>query len=150
MTDQDEIKAQHDSIRDRTAFETLPPMKVVKRIGQINKIGPGVQLPVTNANDYTWLEAPSRAPTTAFNLIERVENNHANYFGLNRVTVPQIKSQLMQQQLVNRWLTAWAKIYNQIIEGQQQDTARRVEAENRAGVLEDALMSLLADGSAEN
>lgn len=114
MTDQDEIKAQHDSIRDRTAFETLPPMKVVKRIGQINKIGPGVQLPVTNANDYTWLEAPSRAPTTAFNLIERVENNHANYFGLNRVTVPQIKSQLMQQQLVNRWLTAWAKIYNQM------------------------------------
>lgn len=114
MTDQDEIKAQHDSIRDRTAFETLPPMKVVKRIGQINKIGPGVQLPVTRADDYSWLEAPSRAPTTAFNLIERVENNHANYFGLNRVTVPQIKSQLLQQNMINRWLIAWAKVYNQM------------------------------------
>lgn len=114
MTDQDEIKAQHDSIRDRTAFETLPPMKVVKRIGQINKIGPGVQLPVTRADDYSWLEAPSRAPTTAFNLIERVENNHANYFGLNRITVPQIKSQLLQQNMINRWLIAWAKVYNQM------------------------------------
>lgn len=114
MTDQDEIKAQHDSIRDRTAFETLPPMKVVKRIGQINKIGPGVQLPVTRSDDYSWLEAPSRAPTTAFNLIERVENNHANYFGLNRITVPQIKSQLLQQNMINRWLIAWAKVYNQM------------------------------------
>jgi hypothetical protein len=114
MTDQDEIKAQHDSIRDRTAFETLPPMKVVKRIGQINKIGPGVQLPVTNQNDYSWLEAPNRAPNTAFSLIERVENNHANYFALNRATVPPIKAQLMQQQMVNRWLTTWSKIYNQM------------------------------------
>jgi hypothetical protein len=114
MTDQDEIKAQHDSIRDRTAFETLPPMKVVKRIGQINKIGPGVQLPVTRPDDYSWLEAPGRAPTTAFNLIERVENNHANYFGLNRATVVPIKSQLMQQQLVNRWLATWGRIYSQM------------------------------------
>lgn len=114
ITDQDEIKAQHDSIRDRTAFETLPPMKVVKRIGQINKIGPGVQLPVTRPDDYSWLESPNRAPTTAFNLIERVENNHANYFGLNRATVVPIKTQLMQQQLVNRWLCTWSKIYNQM------------------------------------
>lgn len=113
MTEQDEIKAQHDSIRDRTAFETLPPLKVVKRIGAINKIGPGVQLPVTRPDDYSWMEAPQRAPATAFGLIERVENNHAQYFGLNRVTVPQIKSQLTQQQLVNRWLSAWATIYSQ-------------------------------------
>jgi hypothetical protein len=89
-------------------------MKVVKRIGQINKIGPGVQLPVTRPDDYSWLEAPSRAPTTAFNLIERVENNHANYFGLNRATVVPIKSQLMQQQLVNRWLSTWGRIYSQM------------------------------------
>lgn len=114
MTDQDEIKAQHDSIRDRTAFETLPPMKVVKRIGQINKIGPGVQLPVTRPDDYSWLEAPGRAPTTAFNLIERVEGNHANYFGLSRGNVMPIKAQLMQQQLVNRWLATWGKIYSQM------------------------------------
>jgi hypothetical protein len=114
MTDQDEIKAQHDSVRDRTAFETLPPLKVVKRIGQINKIGPGVQLPVTRPDDYSWLEAPGRAPTTAFNLIERVENNHANYFGLNRPTVMPIKSQLTQQQLVNRWLNTWGRIYSQM------------------------------------
>lgn len=114
MTDQDEIKAQHDSIRDRTAFETLPPMKVVKRIGQINKIGPGVQLPVTRPDDYTWMEPPSRAPQTAFSLIERVEAQHANYFGLNHPAVNQIKAQLMQQQLVNRWLGTWSRIYSQM------------------------------------
>jgi hypothetical protein len=114
MTDQDEIKAQHDSIRDRTAFETLPPMRVVKRIGQINKIGPGVQLPVTRPDDYTWMDPPARAPQTAFSLIERVEAQHASYFGLNHPAVNQIKAQLMQQQLVNRWLCTWSRIYSQM------------------------------------
>jgi hypothetical protein len=69
---------------------------------------------VTRPDDYSWLEAPGRAPTTAFNLIERVEGNHANYFGLSRGNVMPIKAQLMQQQLVNRWLATWGKIYSQM------------------------------------
>jgi hypothetical protein len=86
----------------------------VKRIGQINKIGPGVQLPVTRPDDYTWMDPPARAPQTAFSLIERVEAQHASYFGLNHPAVNQIKAQLMQQQLVNRWLCTWSRIYSQM------------------------------------
>ena len=113
-TDQDEIKAQHDSIRDHTAFSTLPPIKVVKRIGSINKIGPGVALPVTNQNDYTFMEPPAREPTVAFNLINRVEANHAAYFGTINAAVPPMKTQLLQQALINSWLMTWRNVFRQM------------------------------------
>jgi hypothetical protein len=113
-TDQDEIKAQHDSIRDHTAFSTLPPIKVVKRIGAMNKVGPGVQLPVVNMGDYSFMEPPAREPTTAFNLIKRVEANHAAYFGLLNVDVHPQKIQMMQQMLVDSWLGSWRVAFKQM------------------------------------
>lgn len=113
-TDQDEIKAQHDSIRDHTAFSTLPPIKVVKRIGSINKVGPGVQLPVVNPSDYSFMDPPAREPMTAFRLIDRVEANHAAYFGTTNANVPPIKTQMLQQLLVNSWLLSWRSIFRQM------------------------------------
>jgi hypothetical protein len=113
-TDQDEVKAQHDSIRDHTAFSTLPPIKVVKRIGAINKVGPGVQLPVVSPTDYSFMEPPAREPTVAFNLINRVEANHAAYFGTINPAVPPAKTQMLQQLLVNSWLLSWRSIYRQM------------------------------------
>ena len=113
-TDQDEIKAQHDSIRDHTAFSTLPPIKVVKRIGAINKVGPGVALPVTNQSDYTFMEPPAREPTVAFNLINRVEANHAAYFGTINAAVPPMKTQMLQQALINSWLMSWRSVFRQM------------------------------------
>lgn len=114
-TDQDEMKAQHDSLRDRTAFETLPPIKVVKRIGQPTKIGPGVPLPVTRPDDYTFMDPPSRAPQTAFSLLERIETNVASYFGLNHPNVPPVKSQMLQQVRVNAWLGCWQQVFKQML-----------------------------------
>ena len=113
-TDQDEIKAQHDSIRDHTAFSTLPPIKVVKRIGAINKVGPGVQLPVVSPTDYSFMEPPAREPTVAFNLINRVEANHAAYFGTINPAVAPAKTQMLQQLLVNNWLLTWRSVYRQM------------------------------------
>lgn len=113
-TDQDEIKAQHDSIRDHTAFSTLPPIKVVKRVGAINRVGPGVSLPVVNQNDYSFMEPPAREPTVAFNLINRVEANHAAYFGTVNGLVPPGKTQLLQQKLVNNWLMTWRSVFRQM------------------------------------
>lgn len=114
-TDQLEIKAQHDSIRDRTAFETLPPIKVKKRLGTQNTIQPGGLLPVTTPDDYTFLAPPSGNPALAFNLIDRVEQRNAAYFGLYHPAVPAVKTQTTQQFIVNNWLSAWSKIYKQVI-----------------------------------
>ena len=114
-TDQMEIKAQHDSIRDRTAFETLPPIKVKKRLGTQNIIQPGGLLPVTTPDDYTFLSPPQGNPALAFNLIDRVEARNAAYFGLYHAAIPPVKTQTTQQFLVNNWLTAWSRVFKQIV-----------------------------------
>lgn len=114
-TDQLEIKAQRDSIRDRTAFETLPPIKVKKRLGTQNVIQPGGLLPVTTPDDYTFLSPPTGNPALAFNLIDRVEQSNASYFGLYHPNIPPVKTQTTQQFMVNNWLTAWSKIYKQVV-----------------------------------
>lgn len=114
-TDQLEVKAQRDSIRDRTAFETLPPIKVKKRLGTQNVIQPGGLLPVTTPDDYTFLSPPSGNPALAFNLIDRVEQTNAAYFGLYHPNIPPVKTQTTQQFIVNNWLTAWSRIYKQVM-----------------------------------
>lgn len=114
-TDQMEIKAQHDSIRDRTAFETLPPIKVKKRLGTQNIIQPGGLLPVTTPDDYTFLSPPQGNPALAFNLIDRVEARNAAYFGLYHPAVPPTKTQTTQQFLVNNWLNSWSKVFKQVV-----------------------------------
>ena len=113
MTDQDEIKAQHDSMRDRTAFTTLPPIRVKKRIGMINKIGPGVQLPVTQADDYQFMDPPRSPISEAMSVINQVESRHANYFGLLHPSVPPAKQQVIVQKEINNWFGVWSKIFSQ-------------------------------------
>lgn len=114
LTDQDELKAQHDSLRDRTAFETLPPIRVIKRVGQPMKVAPGLPLPCTRPDDYSFLEPPARAPQTAFELINRIESRVANYFGLNHQLVPPVKAQMLQQARVNGWLSTWKAVFSQV------------------------------------
>ena len=109
MTDQEEIKAQHDSFRDRTALTTLPPVLVKKRFSGNNRIAPGVHLPVTNKDDYSFMDPPRGDLMNAFALIERVEMNHANYFGLFHPNIPVPKTQTAQQFLVNNWLDVWSE-----------------------------------------
>ena len=116
ITDQAELKAQHDSLRDRTAFETLPPIKVKKRNGYIGSIGPGMQLPVSTPDDYQFLEPPRGSPQLAFNLIETVKQNCAEYFGLQHANIAPERTAMMQQVMVDNWLSVWARIYQQIFQ----------------------------------
>ena len=112
ITDQEEIKAQHDAIRDRTAFTTLPPILVKKRLGGINRIAPGIHLPVTSADDYRFMPTPTGETGTAFNLIDRVEMNHALYFGLPHPNVMPQRTQVTQQSLINNWLDVWSEAFS--------------------------------------
>ena len=116
ITDQYEIKAQHDALRDRTAFETLPPIKVKKRNGYVGSIGPGMQLPVSTPDDYQFLEPPRGNPQLAFNLIETVKHNCAEYFGLQHPQIQPERTAMMQQVMIDNWLSVWARIYQQIFQ----------------------------------
>lgn len=111
QTDQEEVKAQRDSVRDRTAFTTLPPVLVKKRLSGINKISPGVHLPVTSADDYKFMPTPTGEPTTAFALMDRVEMEHCAYFGLYHPNIMPQKTQTTQQFLVNNWLDVWSEAF---------------------------------------
>lgn len=112
LTDQEEIKAQHDAIRDRTAFTTLPPILVKKRLGGINKIAPGIHLPVTSADDYKFMPTPTGETGTAFSLIDRVEMNHAVYFGLPHPNIMPQRTQTTQQFIINNWLDVWSEAFS--------------------------------------
>lgn len=111
MTDQEEIKAQHDAFRDRTALTVFPPVLVKKRFSGNNRIAPGVHLPVTNRDDYSFMDPPRGEPQAAFLLIDRVEMNHANYFGLYHPNIPVPKTQTAQQFIVNNWLDVWSEAF---------------------------------------
>lgn len=113
-TDQEECKAQHDAIRDATAFTTMPPVLVKKRYAGINKVSPGIHLPVTSHDDYKFMPTPVGNPTTAFNLIDRVEFNHANYFGLYHPNIPAPKTQTTQQFFINNWLDVWSETFSMV------------------------------------
>jgi hypothetical protein len=115
-TEQDEVKAQHDAIRDRTAFEVLPPVKVVKRIGALNRIAPAQVLPVTNKDDYTWLEPPAGRAEYAFQIIEQVEKNLGNYFGfqVGEKPIDPVKIQMMKQLQIDNWLMFWTRCFSQM------------------------------------
>ena len=112
MTNQFEIKAQRDSIRDRTAFETMPPILVKKRLGGINKVAPAMHLPVTSPDDYRFMPAPSGNASIAFNLIDRVELENAQYFGLFHPQVSPQLTQTTQQNIVNNWFDVWSEAFS--------------------------------------
>jgi hypothetical protein len=60
------------------------------------------------------MDPPARQPTVAFELIQRVEANHAAYFGTVNPNVDPRKTQLLQQMLVNTWLLTWRTIFRQM------------------------------------
>jgi len=112
QTDQEEVKAQRDSVRDRTAFTTLPPVLVKKRLSGINKISPGVHLPVTSVDDYRFMPTPTGEPNTAFALMDKVDMEHCAYFGLYHPNIMPQKTQTTQQFLVNNWLDVWSEAFS--------------------------------------
>jgi hypothetical protein len=114
FTDQEELKAQHDASRDRTAFEVMPPMTVSRRLGNNQRIGPGQLLPVANKDDYAWLPPPSGTPQTAFALMERIELKTAQMFGLYHPNVVPTHTQMTQQFVVNNFFLSWSQVYRQM------------------------------------
>jgi hypothetical protein len=116
LTEQAELKAQHDAFRDRTAIETMPPILVKKRIQGINRIGPAIQLPVTAPDDYKFMETPRGSVNITMEVINQIEKNAAMYFGLSHELVNPNKTQMLQQMCVDGWLNAWAEIYTQLLQ----------------------------------
>lgn len=116
-TDQAELKAQRDAMRDRTAFETVPPLMYKRRVGGTGRIGPAMLLPVSDVNaDFKWMEPPKGSPQIAEFVVNQIEKDASGYFGLTREDTPPALSQMLQQNSVDNWLTAWSEIYTHMLQ----------------------------------
>jgi hypothetical protein len=107
-----EEKSQRDSLLDRTSFDTLPPLRVPKRMGQQYEIGPAVQIPELRPGEVDFLNPP-KAPVTSFELVEMLEKRKDNYFCRNSEHVAPIKTQMRQSRLVKSWLAGWTEAFSQ-------------------------------------
>lgn len=112
---QNEVKVQRDSITDYTSFSTLPAIQYIKRNGPVGEFGPAVQIPVTKIDDVKFMMPPSREPSTAFQVEEKVHRQCAEYFGLPHPEVPQPTTLMAQQAKVMAWLRGWAEIYRHML-----------------------------------
>lgn len=113
-TEQEELKAQKDAIRDRTALEVSPPLMVKKRLASQTRIGPGQLLPVNSPDEYQYLSGPTGTPATAFSLMERIELKVAQQFGLYHPQVVPTHTQMTQQFMVNNFFNSWSSVYKQM------------------------------------
>jgi len=114
-TEQDEVKAMHDSFRDRVALEIMPAVKVVKRVGALNRIAPGQVLPVSTKDDYTFMEPPQGKAELAISVIQQIETNLGNFYGfIVGETIDPNKVRMLQQLQVNNWLGFWTQAYKQL------------------------------------
>jgi hypothetical protein len=113
-TDQEELKSQHDAIRDRTTLEVSPPLMVKNRLAAQTRIGPGQLLPVRSHDEYQYLAGPSGTPATSFSLMDRIEKKVSKQFGLPHQEIPPAQTQMTQQFLVNNFFMSWSLVYKQI------------------------------------
>lgn len=119
MTEQAELKAQHDALRDRTSFETVPPLIMKRRLGGVGKIGPAQQIAVSDVNDIKWMEPPRGSPNIAELVINHVETNVAKYFGLTSAMTekqPTQHAMMIQQVAVDNFLTSISEVYSHILQ----------------------------------
>ena len=112
---QAELKAQRDSIIDRTSLETIPPIQYNRRLGMANNLGPAVMVPVSKPGDYQPLQLTAGVPATSMQCIEMIMQDNSDYYGLPHSNIPPVTTTLKQQALVNNWLCSWTEIFQQML-----------------------------------
>ena len=116
MTEQAELKGQRDALRDRTSIETFPPLLVKRRAAGITKIGPAIQIPIMSPDDFRFMEPPRGNPQLSLEIMNEIERNAAIYFGIPHEQISPVTTQLIQQSIVDDWLTVWSEIYTHILQ----------------------------------
>lgn len=112
---QAELKAQRDSIIDRTALETIPPVQYNRRLGMANHLGPAVMVPVHKPGDYQPLQLTAGVPATSMQVIDLIIQDVAEYYGLGHPNIPPGNTTMKQQAMINNWLSSWTEIYQQML-----------------------------------
>lgn len=98
-----EIKAQFDSVVDRTSFDVLPPILTSPRYDRV-ELGPAAQIPEQRPGDIRFLEPPRREPTLAFQVMDALNERVDRYYGRPNPKIDPSETMMAQQTYVNRWM----------------------------------------------
>jgi hypothetical protein len=121
-TRQQEKKALLDSTIDRTSITVLPPVNTYPTPhGGRYRFGPAIQNTVQMGREPKFMDLPSGQGMAEGNaVIERIDFEVDNYFGLMSEKVPPPRSQAMQTSAVSKFLLTCSKAIQQIVSLAQQ------------------------------
>ena len=106
-----ELKAQFDSLVDRTSYDTLPPIKVPLRYGDRPDLSPAAMIPEMRPNDITFMDPPRREPSLAFLVMDALHERADRYFGRPNTKIDSSETIMMQQTFINRWLGHLSSVF---------------------------------------
>ena len=123
LTPQQEVKALRDSRIDRTALNTLPPMRVnPKRLPGGNNtwdIKPGCKIPNMTGDTTEFLTLPAMG-NESLEVEASVRRDLANLLGLQHSELPPEKLMLQRQWIVTGFLTQMREVLLRILALDQQ------------------------------
>lgn len=111
---QREAKIQRDSLVDRSALTTTPPL--LTPAGQMETdyvLGPAQQLPFLPGREPRYLPTPG-LDGVSLKLIEILDSEMARYFGMPSPAVHPSASFAHQSMMVTRFLMAWQLAFRQV------------------------------------
>tara|TARA_S200002703_G_scaffold17339_2_gene14335 strand:- start:19036 stop:21138 length:2103 start_codon:yes stop_codon:yes gene_type:complete len=108
-----ELKAQFDSVVDRTSFDVLPALLTNPRYDRV-EIGPAAQIPIHRDGDIQFLEPPRREPTMAFMVMEALNERADRYYGRPNPKVDPSETLMTQQAFVNRWMSHLSSVVQMV------------------------------------
>lgn len=119
-TAQAEIKTQRDYRADRASIAILPPVRVPANRGKIELVfGPASQIPERRPGEFSWMEPPPFDKGT-IEVETATRGDIDDYFGRASSTVPQSRTMLAQQDLVDGFLTDMKLAIQQTLQLMQQ------------------------------
>lgn len=114
-TRQREVKVQRDALLDHTSVSVFPPLNVYEdALGTKYNFGPAVQNTVILGREPKFMDVPARGTPVAFELMQVIQTEVQNDFGLAGQSVPVTRQQTKQQMLVNTFLLMWSEAFQQM------------------------------------
>jgi hypothetical protein len=107
-----QIKVQRDSRIDNTSLATLPPFYYP--IGRPpTNFGPGAKIGVRRPQEYGYIDRPP-FPQASIEVEQTLLKSFGQYFGMPTDELDVVESRLKQQDMVERWLSSWSQVYQQV------------------------------------
>lgn len=121
MTDQSLIKRHTDGYSDYTQLKTLKPLATpANRPTMLVNAAPLAQNKVVRPGEIAALDIAGDSPQTLPVMLEMLERRVAAYFGIPNAGVPELVTQILNQNLVNNFLGCISEVCMQVLQLCQQ------------------------------